>query len=356
MRNRRLWLIAITIALLVQAIAGIVAYADGPEECPYGVDGNGDCILAVSELTALERRAINAEISAHPAPDVTPLTPDNTLLYNRNYQRVLQQVTIYDTPNGNPIGTLDPGFNFFTTISRQGTWVEVNPGQWVEDQYLGGAHVSEFTGVLLNEPPAYTFAWMLLDTKPSARPGAEPLPGTPWMARYTLVNIYATALVDGWQWYLVGPGQWVHQTRLGQITPIERPEGVSGRWVAIDLYEQTLVAYEDDRMVFATLISSGLPDWSTNEGLFQIWDRHESTPMSGAEGAPDFYYLEEVPWTMYFDDAIGLHGTYWHDGFGYRHSHGCVNLTITDSHWLYQWTADGYEDAYVFVYSSGTYQ
>jgi lipoprotein-anchoring transpeptidase ErfK/SrfK len=59
---------------------------------------------------------------------------------------------------------------------------------------------------------------------------------------------------------------------------------------------------------------------------------------------------------MYFDDEIGLHGTYWHDGFGYRHSHGCVNLTITDAHWLYEWTTGGYEDAYVYVYSSGQYR
>ena len=163
-------------------------------------------------------------------------------------------------------------------------------------------------------------------------------------------------MVEGWRWYLVGPDQWVHQTRLGKIAPVVRPEGVEGRWVAIDLYEQTLIAYEDDTPVYATLVSSGLQEWPTNEGLFQIWDRHAQTPMSGAEGAPDFYYLEEVPWTMFFDNDIGLHGTYWHDGFGYRHSHGCVNLTITDSHWLFQWTADGYEDAHVYVYSSDAYR
>ena len=41
----------------------------------------------------------------------------------------------------------------------------------------------------------------------------------------------------------------------------------------------------------------------------------------------DFYYLEDVPWTMYFDEARALHGAYWHNGFGYPHSHGCVNLS-----------------------------
>ena len=91
--------------------------------------------------------------------------------------------------------------------------------------------------------------------------------------------------------------------------------------------------------VFATLVSSGLKDWPTNEGLFHVYVRYPRTLMSGREGKPDFYSLQEVPWTQYFDHDIGLHGTYWHDGFGYRHSHGCVNLSITDAHWLYNWAS-----------------
>ncbi len=353
MANRPHWLVTFTITLILLAAIGSAAYADDSTECR--VDASGNCVGGT--LTAITLRALSAEIAAHPSPSVTPIAVDETLLNNRNYQRVLQSVTIYDAPDGNPIGVLDPGFNFVTTINRAGNWIEVNPGQWVQEEYLGGARISRFAGVQINEPPIYPFAWFLLDTRPSRRPGAEPDPNQPRIPRYTLTNIYARALVDGWNWYLVGPDQWVHQTRMGRITPIERPEGVTGRWIAVDLYEQTLVAYdENNNMAFATLVSSGLADWPTHEGLFQIWARHEETPMSGAEGAPDFYYLEEVPWTMYFDDDIALHGTYWHDGFGYRHSHGCVNLTITDAHWLYQWTADGYENAYVYVYSSGQYR
>jgi hypothetical protein len=353
MRNRNNWLIIAALVLFAQLLIAPMATADGPErECP--LDASGRCITG--ELSPIELRALQAEIAAYPAPDVTPIQLDESLLGKRNYQQVLEQVTIYDAPNGNPIGTLDPGFNFFTTINRQDNWIEVNAGQWVQEEFLGGARVSRFTGVLLNQTPMYAFGWFLLDTKPSTRPGAEPAPGTAYIPRYTLVNIYAHAYVDGWRWYLVGPDQWVHQTRMGKITPVERPEDVEGHWIAIDLYEQTLIAYENDTPVYATLISSGLEEWPTNEGVFQIWARHEQTPMSGAEGAPDFYYLEEVPWTMYFDNEIALHGTYWHDGFGYRHSHGCVNLTIMDSHWLYQWTANGHEDAHVYVYSSGEYR
>jgi predicted RNA-binding protein with PUA-like domain len=36
------------------------------------------------------------------------------------------------------------------------------------------------------------------------------------------------------------------------------PSTDDDRWVAVDLYEQTLVAYQDDKPVFATLVASGV--------------------------------------------------------------------------------------------------
>ena len=84
--------------------------------------------------------------------------------------------------------------------------------------------------------------------------------------------------------------------------------------------------------------------------------------MSGFTGAPNGYALQSVPWVMYFDDSISLHGTYWHNVFGYRASRGCVNLSISDANFLYHWfddTApndDGEIINYVYVHSSGEYR
>jgi hypothetical protein len=181
--------------------------------------------------------------------------------------------------------------------------------------------------------------------------------------RYDLVNIFAEVRhEDGWLWYLVGPDQWIEQRSLAIAKPVERPQDVdTQRWVAVDLYEQTLVGYEGTRPVFATLIASGLPGWDTNEGIFDIWARIDRDGMSGATGAPDAYALESVPWVMYFDDGISLHGTYWHDGFGYRRSHGCVNLSISDAAHVFSWTGqaqpdeDGNIRSQVYVYASAQY-
>jgi hypothetical protein len=305
------------------------------------------------------------DIEAYPAPDVIQLQPNDELIYDRSYRRVMQAVEIYDAPNGNVIGTLDAGFNFVTAGADENGWTLINPNQYVKSEFLGYATVSRFSGVLLPEEGLlYPMAWVLVNVVPSRTPGAEPLEGDLPLIRYQRLNLYTYVEVDGWRWYQVGIDQWVEQRNIAKILPVERPADVdTDKWFSIDLYEQVLIAYEGETPVFATLVASGLPEWSTNEGLFHVYVRYDRTRMSGAEGQSDFYYLEDVPWTQYFDNDIGIHGTYWHDGFGYRHSHGCVNLSIMDAHWAFTWAASeidfetpGDEGAAVYVYSSGEYR
>jgi hypothetical protein len=159
---------------------------------------------------------------------------------------------------------------------------------------------------------------------------------------------------DGWIWYDIGNGRWMRQTYVSLVDQTPRPEeiGEDEYWVEVDLYEQTFAAYEGDRMVYAGLVSSGLNRWPTNEGLFQVWDRQPATKMSGAEGKVDYYFIEDVPNTMYFDDEIALHGAYWHDRFGYKHSHGCVNMPLRAAEWIYNWSENAPNDLWVYVHTS----
>lgn len=307
------------------------------------------------------------EINAYPHPNVIPLVPNDSVLYDRVYRRVEGAMDIYDAPNGNVISTMGAGYTFVTLLRQQDGWAEISPNHWVRAEILSeDVPLSRYAGVELpGEPLPYPMAWALRHIYPSNTPGGEPNENYAMIWRYTRVNIYATVVVDGFNWYQIGVNKWVHQFNVAVLEPIERPAEVdTDSWVSVDLYEQVAIAYEGNTPVFATLVSSGLPEWSTNEGLFHIYLRYERTVMSGADGQPDFYYLEEVPWTMYFDDDIALHGTFWHDGFGYRQSHGCVNLSITDAQWLYQWVAEIFvpgseepaDNVAVYVYSSGEYQ
>ena len=52
---------------------------------------------------------------------------------------------------------------------------------------------------------------------------------------------------------------------------------------------------------------------------------------------------------MYFSSGYGTHGTYWHNNFGQPMSRGCVNMTIGDAQWLYNWAPVG---TLVVVHSS----
>jgi hypothetical protein len=239
------------------------------------------------------------------------------------------------------------GFNFVTVYSQNGDWVEINPGQWVLASALETSNtiISQFTGVFLPaEGLPYPMSWALVNMYPSQTPGGEPYEAYDLVWRYTRLNIYAVEVVDGFQWYQIGVDQWVHQYNVGKIIPAAKPaEVTTDKWISIDLFEQVMIAYEGDTAVFATLIASGLPRWETVEGVFNIYYRRTRIEMSAGTPGDDFYYLEEVPWTMFFDEGRALHGAYWHDGFGFRRSHGCVNLSLTDAKWLYDWVAEEFE-------------
>jgi len=117
-------------------------------------------------------------------------------------------------------------------------------------------------------------------------------------------------------------------------------EGVTVSGDDVNLTEQTLAVYDNRELVFATVIASGLEPFWTKPGTFQIFQKKETETMRNNDPS-DFYYLDNVPWTMYFDGARAIHGAYWRTRFGYPQSHGCVNLSAGDSHWLFNWATEG---------------
>lgn len=107
-------------------------------------------------------------------------------------------------------------------------------------------------------------------------------------------------------------------------------------WIEVDLSEQRTYVYEDDVLVNSFVVSTGMPGTPTVTGEFAIYVKVPMQDMSGPG-----YYLSDVPWVMYFYDEYGFHGTYWHNNFGTPMSRGCVNLTIDDAKWLYDWASVG---------------
>ena len=84
------------------------------------------------------------------------------------------------------------------------------------------------------------------------------------------------------------------------------------------------------------VVSTGTWQYPTVTGQYQIYVKYEAAPMSGPG-----YYLPGVPYIMYFYRGYGVHGTYWHDNFGTPMSHGCVNMTVEDSKWMFEFAQVG---------------
>jgi hypothetical protein len=79
------------------------------------------------------------------------------------------------------------------------------------------------------------------------------------------------------------------------------PDGVTNnRWIEVNLAEQTLLVYDQGQLTFATLIATGARPYYTRPGLFQIYKKQGLETMTGAfaPDKSDYYYLEDVPWTM----------------------------------------------------------
>jgi hypothetical protein len=337
------------LCLTASLIAGTVAYATPPAGRVFDPPSAGPCDGDPGGADCLNFMA------AIPGPPGETIGVNMGVVAGYEFLRVeVTPANVYNGPYGGDrvLYTFEKGYHFITPRQKIGPWYEINVGEWLNERHLVAVDPSYFRGVALTGAPAMPFGWILRTHYASEVPGGPPVQlEDRRVVRYTRVNVYAMRVVDGWRWYLVGPNKWVHQTKMGVAYPIGPPAGAGGRWVGIDLYEQVLIAYEGSTMAFATLVSSGLPGWDTRTGLFHVYGRRINAPMSGAEGREDAYRLENVPYAMYFDGQISLHGTYWHNGFGYRQSHGCVNLTVSDAAWLWDWLGNGS----VYVYYSQSY-
>ena len=144
---------------------------------------------------------------------------------------------------------------------------------------------------------------------------------------------------------------WYSDRDVRLVPETQRPDEIpaGARWIAVDLATQTLVAYEGDKSRYITLISSGkkLRDWqskdsasdhSTPTGIFQIKSKHLTHTMDGDTAFDGPYSVDDVPYVMYFQLSYALHSAFWHSGFGYPRSHGCVNLAPLDAKWVFNWS------------------
>jgi len=276
--------------------------------------------------------------------------PDPSLTKLPYYYFHLEEdvVPMVSGPGGSNTGqSFLPGFVYVSYVDRvdtgKGIYYMLQNGGWIPGKGARVSEISAFQGLQFFSTPQNAFGWPFEYIPVKKAPGYNTAEtGTYLNPFIDIIQIYDTKNVDGADWNMIGPNQWVEARKVAVVFPKPiPPEGVTGnRWIDVNLAEQTLAVYDNYELVFATVIASGLEPFWTKPGLFQIYLKKETETMRNSDPT-DFYYLDNVPWTMYFDKARALHGAYWRTRFGYPQSHGCVNLSVGDSHWLFNWAHEG---------------
>ena len=254
-----------------------------------------------------------------------------------------------------PLRRFETGFDFVSLLGQVTVggrdFYQINPGEFMPAEDLQIVQPSSFQGRFLASPPTAPVGWIITNVQLSAVPGQPPLPDAPHAGRYQSFDVLAVQHVGDWDWYLIGPNQWIEQRNVALVPPTP-PGGAAGAVIAVDTYEQSLGVYVDGALIYATLVSSGSSYFPTRPGTFHVWAKLDAGKMSGTylPDRRDYYFLEDVPWILYYDGDRALHGAYWHDNFGLRSSHGCVNLSPLDARWLFNFAQVG---STVVIFSSG---
>lgn len=299
--------------------------------------------LSFAVMAQSDETAANSPDPSVSMPVFNHLPLNESALQHQNFQQVNGAVSIYNAPNGSVLRTRPEGQFFVSVISEVDGWTQINPGEWIPSAQLTPAPLSYLRGVLLNNEAEMSASVGILHHSVYARsqPG-EAYDEGHILWEYMPVEVRDTAEVGGIEYVNIEKNLWVTGEYVRHIHPVERPDGIaSARWVGVDLTQQVLIAYDGDTPVFATLVSTGLEDSPTEAGIHDTYLRFAERAMSRSHPSqPAFYLMEDVPYTFYFNGDQALHGAYWHNHFGTQQSHGCVNMSLTDAAWLYNWFSE----------------
>jgi lipoprotein-anchoring transpeptidase ErfK/SrfK len=312
-------------------------------------------------------------LSSDPAVAVrrTPLSMPEGLPYRYHFvgrNGALGYRTLSMAEEVAPDAELEPGFSIAVVhVAKRGgdPFAFTTKNLWVPLRDLGPARALPFQGAeiadgKLNQAWVFADRAEVFDKPGGTRSKSEVRP------QWERLEVLDTVEKKERRWFRIGDGRWVsdRDVRAPTSAPIPGDAAAGERWIDVDIANQVLTAYEGERPVFATLVSTGKGKGksilATPVGSHRIWVKLLSSDMDNLENeeASRYYAIQDVPWVMYFEKGYGLHGTFWHRSFGRIRSHGCVNLSPLDAQRLFNWTGPtlpaGWTAALPSPYDRGT--
>jgi lipoprotein-anchoring transpeptidase ErfK/SrfK len=261
-----------------------------------------------------------------------------------------------------------PAFSYaFTEVRRDesGREVLVRPGGRELDASRYDLHDrSSFRGRDLRRDPVpegMLPAWVYVEDAPvHPVPSASSKPAGV-LPKHTAITIAAEPADEEGRWFRVpdglGPGRpgfvdGHDAIRRWAPAPLVRGVGSHEIWLDIDLDQQILAVRRGEAVIYVTMVSTGVPTRPTPTGIYRIRDKRAWSSMGSRPTSDDRYFVEYVPWTMYFRDFYAIHGAYWHDVFGQQRSHGCINLAPHDAAYVYRVVSPRSDRGVMWTYAS----
>ena len=233
---------------------------------------------------------------------------------------------------------------------------------------------SDFAGVRLGDTASLPIAFfkrvpharLTHDASGALVTSGDPFPRLSWVALTGKTEKHGPHVF----WETRQDGVWIDARDSAIVAPdgSATPAGAHPTWIEVAALQGWLVAYENDKPVFATMISAGKlgaarpdpdhephqPAATTPIGTWRIREKLlTATLQSDLDDGTEFVHAQ-VPWSQRFYDKYLLHTAYWHDQWGEGHSGGCVNLSPTDAKWLFGWTEPKLPDGWHSVRWSDT--
>jgi hypothetical protein len=248
-------------------------------------------------------------------------------------------------------------------LETPGRYVRNAQGEFLFDDTLRKVDPSELMGVSLGAEHRLPLGFLnrparplrVIESDETVRfvedPEEEPL------ARYTLLpGAKPAALKGDFLVHELTDGRVLKDWFVGVAERIDPPFKVEPdeAWVHVDVGEQTLVLYRGREPVYATLVSTGVDGYDTPEGVFRVEKKFVGRTMNDVSpDTPkgDRYRIEDVPFTQYFQGSYALHAAFWHDRFGTRRSHGCVNLSPHDARVIFEATRPTLHEGWFGTYA-----
>lgn len=336
-------------------------YYDLPLCLPgYYPNNPGDCLpLGPSQtITGLKQQGFSFPLAGLPAnvPDPSLVTiPVRVARIDGSETNIYASLNEAIGDSGTVVRTIPSGAaNRYVAMIDQATsgdrtFVRVQSGGWVEATPFYSW--PKWQGLEFFDTPESDFGWTIDFTNSYNGPSFSSGNSGVNYGKYQSFPVYNMTEAEGYEWFQVSPTEWIPSLKARRVvvdtqTP---PEVIGGRWINIDLHNQTLSVYENNELIFASLVATGSGELYSDPGTYRIYEKKEVDQMQGSytSDRSDFYYLEAVPWAMYYNHAQAIHGIYWPAMLGFTQSHGCVNMFPGDANWLFEWAEVG---EYVYVH------